>query len=158
MSEPKRAKILVVDDEQTIRDYLQHVLTDQGYAVLTAPDGEAALPLAFSEQPDLILLDIMMPRLDGMETCRRLRAHPATQRTPVLILTAHNTRDRLQESIAAGADDFLGKPVDAAELRLRIRAMLKVKDRIDEVARLKSRVKELNASRLKTEPSKISKD
>jgi DNA-binding response OmpR family regulator len=100
-------------------------------------------------------LDIMMPRLDGMETCRRLRAHPATERTPVLILTAHNTRERLEESIAAGADDFLGKPVDVAELRVRIHAMLKVKGQVDEVERLESYIKEMNAPQTGADRSKI---
>ncbi len=138
MTNSQPAKILVVDDEAAIREYLQQVLGEWGYGVLTAPDGRAALPLAVQEQPDLILLDIMMPHLDGIETCRQLRERPTTRAIPVLILTSYDTPERLDESVAAGADDFLSKPINVAELRLRVRAMLRVKEMADRVARLEA--------------------
>jgi DNA-binding response OmpR family regulator len=147
MSQPAPAKILVVDDEDAIREYLQQILIEWGYTVFTAADGRAALPVAVREQPDLILLDIAMPHLDGIETCKRLRERPTTRPARVIILTAYDTRDRLEESIAAGADDFLGKPVNLTELRLRVTSMLKVKGTADEVERLEAYIKSLKELR-----------
>jgi DNA-binding response OmpR family regulator len=143
----KKAKILVVDDEPAIREFLHAVLTDEGYDVLTASDGLEALPIAVEQQPDLILLDIMMPGLNGMETCQRLRERPTTSHIRVIILTAYDQRERLEESIAAGADDFLGKPIDLTELRIRVRAMLKVREMHDEVARLEAYINSMKAMR-----------
>ena len=147
MSEEKKSKILVVDDEPNIREFLHSVLTEDGYEVITASDGLEALSIAVEQQPDLVLLDIMMPNLDGMETCRRLRAQPATRNVRIIILTAYNQRERLEESIRAGADDFLGKPVDLTELRVRIRSMLKVKDMTDEAERLEAYIQSMKSLR-----------
>ena len=147
MSEAKKSKILCVDDEPPIREILYQVLTGEGYQVLTAGDGQEALAVAAKEQPDLILLDIMMPNLDGMETCRRLRAQPTTHRPRVIILTAYDMRERLEQAITAGADDFLGKPIDLTELRIRVRSMLKVKDMVDEVDRLEAYIKSMKSLR-----------
>jgi DNA-binding response OmpR family regulator len=144
MGEAKKSKILVVDDEQAIREFLHEILTAEGHVVLTAADGQDALPIAVKEQPDLILLDIKMPILDGLETCRRLRERPVTQRIRIIMLTAFDTRDRLEESIVAGADDFLGKPVNLAELQVRVQSMLKVRDMQDEVERLEAYIKSMN--------------
>ena len=141
------AKILCVDDEPAIREFLHRVLTDEGYQVLTAGDGLEALPVAVKEQPDLILLDIMMPSLNGMETCKRLRERPTTRNIRIIILTAYDTRDRLEEAIAAGADDFLGKPIDLTELRIRVRSMLRVKDMHDEADRLEAYIKSMKELR-----------
>ena len=147
MSAAKKSKILVVDDEAYIREFLHTVLTEEGYEVLTASDGQEALPVAVKEQPDLILLDIMMPNLDGMETCKRLRERPTTRNIRIIILTGYDTRDRLEESILAGADDFLGKPVDITELCVRVRSMLKVKDMSDEADRLESYINSMKELR-----------
>lgn len=149
MSDAKKSKILVVDDEPYIREFLRSVLTDEGYEVITASDGREALPIAVTEQPNLILLDIMMPDLNGMETCKQLRERPTTRNIRIIMLTGYDTRDRLEESILAGADDFLGKPVDITELRIRVRSMLKVNDMNDEVERLEAYItsmKELRSS------------
>jgi two-component system cell cycle response regulator len=147
MAQEKKGKILVVDDEAYIREFLHVVLTDDGYQVLTANDGLEALPIAVAEQPDLILLDIMMPGLNGMETCKRLRERPTTRNIRVIILTAYDQRERLEESIAAGADDFLGKPIDLTELRIRVRSMLKVRDMQDEVDRLEAYINSMKSLR-----------
>lgn len=144
MVETKKTKVLVVDDEVHIREFLHEILTEDGHEVLTAASGEAALPVAKQEQPDLILLDIKMPGLSGLEVCRRLRADAATQRIRIIILTAFDTRDQLEESIVAGADDFLGKPVQLAELRLRVQSMLNVRDMEDEVERLEAYIKSMD--------------
>ncbi len=141
------AKILCVDDEPSIREFLHRVLTDEGYQVLTACDGQEALLVAVAERPDLILLDIMMPNLDGMATCRQLRERPTTRNIRIIILTAYDTRDRLEEAIAAGADDFLGKPIDLTELHIRVRSMLKVKDMNDEADRLEAYIQSMKSMR-----------
>ena len=147
MTQERKGKILCVDDEPSIREILHHVLTEEGYEVLTASDGQEALLVAVKERPDLILLDIMMPNLDGMETCRRLRAQPTTRHMRVIILTAYDMRERLEEAITAGADDFLGKPIDMTELRIRVRSMLKVKDMSDEVDRLEAYISSMKGMR-----------
>jgi DNA-binding response OmpR family regulator len=147
MSAAKKSKILCVDDEPAIRELLHRVLADEGYDVITAGDGREALQAVAQHPPDLILLDIMMPNLNGMETCRRLREQPATHNIRVIILTAYDQRDRLEESIAAGADDFLGKPIDLTELRVRVRAMLRVKDMSDEVERLEAYIRSMQSLR-----------
>ena len=141
------AKILCVDDEPAIREFLQRVLADEGYQVLTACDGQEALLKAVAERPDLILLDIMMPNLDGMATCRQLRERPTTRKIRIIILTAYDTRDRLEEAIEAGADDFLGKPIDLMELHIRVRSMLKVKDMSDEADRLEAYIRSMKSMR-----------
>ena len=147
MSNVKKAKILVVDDEAIIREYLAAHLSEWGHTVLAAENGRQALLLAAQEQPDLVLLDIQMPEMDGIETCKRLRSVPSTRHTRIIILTALDTRDRLEETIDIGADDFLGKPINLAELRVRVSSMLKVKDMSDEVNRLAAYIETMRTLR-----------
>ena len=116
-------RILVVDDEPAVRDALERALRSNGYAVSTAVDGRDGLERAAAETPDLIVLDIMMPRLDGLEACRELRA--SGDRTPVLILTARDAVGDRVEGLDAGADDYLVKPFALEELLARIRALLR---------------------------------
>ena len=115
--------ILVVDDDPAVRDSIQRALSLEGYDVLTAADGAAAIATHDERQPDAIVLDVAMPILDGIETCRRLRA--AGARTPILMLTA---RDQVSDRVAgldAGADDYLVKPFALEELLARLRALLR---------------------------------
>lgn len=113
----------MVDDDAAVRDSLRRTLTFEGYQVLTAADGAEALRLVAEHAPEAILLDLQMPVLDGMETCRRLRA--AGDDTPVLMLTARDgTRDRVT-GLDAGADDYLSKPFALEELLARLRALLR---------------------------------
>jgi two-component system response regulator MprA len=116
-------RVLVVDDEPAVRDSLSRTLRFEGYDVSVAGDGEVALTLVAAETPDVVLLDVMMPRLGGLETCRRLRADG--QFVPVLMLTA---RDGVGDRVAgldAGADDYLVKPFALQELLARLRALLR---------------------------------
>src|SRR5258705_13780518 len=108
MSGSKKYKILCVDDEPAILGFLKEILSEDGYEVITATDGLEALPMAVEQQPDLILLDIMMPNLDGMETCRRLGERPTTPGIRIITLTAYDTRDRVDEAETAGAGCFFG--------------------------------------------------
>jgi two-component system response regulator MprA len=116
-------EVLVVDDEPSVRQALQRALSFEGYDVLVASDGHAALDTLLTHQPDAILLDVAMPGIDGLEVCRRLRA--AGDRTPILMLTArHATADRVA-GLDAGADDYLVKPFALEELLARLRALLR---------------------------------
>jgi len=137
------AKILVVDDEASIRDLLREVLTAAGHTVLTAPDGREALPLTLSEKPDLILTDIRMPKLDGLTLCKALRVNTETKHIPVVILTTYNTSEHMEAAMAAGADDFLPKPLNVEEVKIRVRSLLKLKQATDEVQRLRQHVLDL---------------
>jgi two-component system, OmpR family, response regulator MprA len=116
-------KVLVVDDEPAVRDALERALRSSGYGVAVASDGLEGLDRLAGESPDLVVLDILMPRLDGLETCRRLRA--TGNRTPVLMLTARDAVGDRVEGLDAGADDYLVKPFALEELLARIRALLR---------------------------------
>lgn len=117
--------VLVVDDVAANRELLEGHLDDLGYDVRQARDGVEALEAVAADEPDLILLDIDMPRLDGISVCERLKAHPTRRLIPIVILTASNDRGTRLRGIAAGADDFLSKPFDAKELLVRARVLLR---------------------------------
>jgi two-component system response regulator MprA len=115
--------ILVVEDDKGVRTAIERALTFEGYRVITANDGAEALSVVMNEHPDAIVLDVMMPHVDGLEACRRLRARGDT--TPILVLTArHEVRDRV-EGLDAGADDYMVKPFALEELLARLRALLR---------------------------------
>jgi two-component system response regulator MprA len=115
--------ILVVDDEPAVRDALERALRTAGYAVRTADNGAEGLELAADVRPDVVVLDVLMPVMDGFEACRRLRE--SGDRTPVLILTARDAVGDRVEGLDAGADDYLVKPFALDELLARIRALLR---------------------------------
>jgi putative two-component system response regulator len=117
--------VLVVDDVAANRELLEGHLDDLGYDVRRARDGVEALEAIAADEPDLVLLDIDMPRLDGISVCERLKAHPTRRLIPIVILTASNDRGTRLRGIAAGADDFLSKPFDAKELLVRARVLLR---------------------------------
>lgn len=127
----QKAKILVADDNFESVELLEEVLTDQGYEVIIAFDGEEALVKAREERPDLLLLDIMMPKIDGYEVCRCLKADPNTARIPILILTARgDILDRVK-GLDLGAEDYFTKPFNIQELVARVQARLRAKHRED---------------------------
>lgn len=121
--------ILVVDDEPISRALLGEILTAQGYQVVTAQDGPEALACFPRLQPDLVVLDVQMPGLCGFQVCQRLKSNPESRLTPVMLLTAHSAIEDRIRGIEAGADDFLSKPVDQAELLTRVHSLLSVKAR-----------------------------
>jgi two-component system alkaline phosphatase synthesis response regulator PhoP len=138
-------KVLVVDDEEQIRELLREFLVDAGYEVLMAANGEEAIELAQRERPDLILLDIRMPELDGVETCVRLKTHEETRSIPVIIATAFT--DTLAEALDAGADDFVNKPFRLEEIGLRIKSLLRVRHLTNELERAAAYIGELHRQR-----------
>ncbi len=117
------ARILIIEDELPMRTALQDCLQAEGYRILTAPDGESGLRRALDEKPDLILLDVMLPRLDGFALCAELRRLHAT--VPVLMLTAKGQVEDRVTGLDAGADDYLAKPFSSDELLARVRALLR---------------------------------
>jgi len=121
---PRTPIVLVVDDVRANRELLEGHLIELGYDVRQARDGYEALDAVAAEEPDLVLLDIDMPRLDGIAVCERLKAHPVRRLIPIVILTASSDRETRLRGIAAGADDFLSKPFDAKELLIRTKVLL----------------------------------
>ncbi|MHB1523954.1 MAG: response regulator transcription factor [Candidatus Dormibacteria bacterium] len=120
--DPRPARVLVVDDEASIRDFIELGLSREGFAVRTAPDGRAALTAVDQFQPDLVIVDVMMPRMDGLSLTRELAGDP---RRGLIILSARDeTRDRIV-GLELGADDYLVKPFEFAELLARIRSVLR---------------------------------
>jgi len=118
------ARILLVEDNDMNRDMLSRRLQRKGYEVLLAADGMQAILMAESEAPDLILLDMSLPVIDGWEAARRLKASPATARVPIVALTAHAMAGDREKALAAGCDDYDTKPVDFAQLTAKIEAIL----------------------------------
>ena len=121
-SEPKKHRILIVDDEESMRDFLSIMLHREGYHVDTAADGQSGLAIARDNPPDLVVLDLMLPGIDGLEVCRRLRAGGPV---PILILTAKDTVNDRILGLDMGADDYMVKPFNLDELLARIRALLR---------------------------------
>jgi len=120
-------RILIVDDNPDNLDILQRRLAVHGYEILTAPDGEEALAIARGKTPDLILLDIMMPKIDGMEVCRRLKGDPSLPFMPIIMVTAKAFSEDIVAGLEAGGDEYLTKPVDHAALVARVKSMLRIK-------------------------------
>ena len=139
--------ILVVDDNPANRDILPTRLAAQGYQIFTAADGEEALAIAREKQPDLILLDIMMPKMDGLEVCRRLKGDASLAFMPIIMVTARADSGDIVAGLEAGSDEYLTKPVDQAALVARVNSMLRIKTLYDTVqeqtARLEAQSREL---------------
>src|SRR5512143_3289842 len=138
------ARILVADDNPDNRAIFEARLAAHGHDVLTAGDGEEALLLARTKQPDLILLDVTMPRMDGIEVCRRLRADPDLPFMPIIMITARANSQDVVAGLEAGADEYLTKPVDQAALVARVKSMLRIKALHDRVLEQTAQLAEWN--------------
>lgn len=123
-------KVLIVDDEPDILEFLQYNLKKEGYAVVTAPDGKQAIQVAALENPDLIILDIMMPEMDGVETCRQLRSMKEFAETPIAFLTARDEDFSQIAALDSGGDDYVTKPIKPRVLISRIQALLRRSTRL----------------------------
>jgi len=139
------ARVLVVDDIEQNRKLLTDKLKNEYFHVITAVDGEDAIERALAEEPDVILMDIMMPRLNGIEACRRLKNDPRTEHIPIVLVTALNEREDRLRGLGAGADDFLTKPVNDLQLLSRVRALTKYKMVADELRKREASGKRMGA-------------
>ena len=120
-------KILIADDEESLVEFIGRALKKQGYRVITAYDGDNALFLIGEELPDLVILDLMMPLMDGWEVCRRAKSDSATRDIPILMLTARSSPDDAVQGLDLGADDYMRKPFSLNELLARVRVLLRRK-------------------------------
>lgn len=130
------SKLLIADDNERNRELLEAYLADEDYEIAFASDGQQTLDRVAENPPDLILLDIMMPRLSGYEVCEQLKQNAATSQIPILMVTALNKQGDIEKAVAAGCDDFLTKPVNGLELKTRVRSLLRVRHLANEVERL----------------------
>ena len=131
----KMPMVLVVDDNQQNLELLQAYLEDVDCRTVPARDGPQALAIISDSAPDLILLDVMMPKMSGFEVCRRIKNDPKTSDIPVIMVTALNEYGDIERAIDSGTDDFLSKPVNKLELLTRVKTMLKLKHLTDELER-----------------------
>ena len=139
-------KILIADDNQANCELLEAYLSDIDCSVEIACDGQQALDKVASFQPDLILLDVMMPKLSGFEVCQKLKEDPQTSKILVLMVTALNEPGDIERGVRAGTNDFLSKPVNKVELIKRVENMLHVKDLTDENERLRRYIERMEDS------------
>jgi signal transduction histidine kinase len=136
MENQKFAKILIVDDEPITRQALEALLMGENYQISFAENGEEALTIIAAYPPDVILLDVMMPGMDGFEVCTQLKKNNHWKHIPVILITALDDKEDLAHGLDVGADEFLSKPVNSLELRSRVRSMLRIKRQYDELVNL----------------------
>ncbi|MCE9614377.1 MAG: response regulator [Lentisphaerae bacterium] len=142
-------RVLVVDDERANRALLRDLLIAEGHAVIEAMNGDQAWRLIQAQPIDVVLLDVVMPGTDGIEICRRIKQTPATAAIPVLLVTSLRKREDRLHGIAAGADDFLNKPVDAEEVLLRVRNAIRSKRLYDELQQQYQQLRQMTELREK---------
>ena len=129
----RKQSLWIVDDEPNGFEVIELLLRREGYHLTYFSSGKDALTELASSLPDVILLDVMMPEIDGIETCRRIKANSQWKPIPIIIVTALDSKEDLARSLAAGADDFLTKPINGVELRARVRSMLRIKQQYDAI-------------------------
>ncbi|MBO11490.1 MAG: two-component system response regulator [Planctomycetaceae bacterium] len=135
-SSDRPPKLLIADDNQQNRELLEAYLVGEGYEIAMSTDGQETLDQVQAFEPDLVLLDIMMPRLSGYEVCQQLKEAEATNTIPILMVTALNEMGDIERAVEAGCDDFLTKPVNRLELTTRVKSLLRVRQLTDERDRL----------------------
>ena len=149
---PGPSKILIADDNQQNCELIEAYLADENYEIATAYDGAETLESVAASAPDIVLLDIMMPKLSGYEVCQRLKTAEATRSIPVLMITALNEKGDIEKAVEAGCDDFLTKPVNRLELKTRVRSLLRVRHLTNERDRLLAYLAEVEAVAQRGEP------
>ena len=141
--EKPKSRILIADDNEANVELMEAYLADLDCEIAVALDGQETLDKVASFQPDMILLDIMMPKLSGFEVCQQLKGETATSGILILMVTALNEQGDIERAVDAGTDDFLSKPVNQLELLKRVEIMLRLRDVTDEVERLRRYIEEM---------------
>jgi two-component system alkaline phosphatase synthesis response regulator PhoP len=142
-TQPAASKILIADDNQQNRELLEAYLSDEGYEITMAVDGQETLDRVAENQPDIILLDIMMPKRSGYEVCQMLKQDEATRVIPILMVTALGERGDIEKAVKAGCFDYITKPVNNLELKTKVRCMLRVRHLTNERDRLLAYLEEI---------------
>jgi CheY-like chemotaxis protein len=145
------SKILIADDNIQNCELIDAYLADEGYELSVAYDGVQAMKRVEELQPDLVLLDIMMPKLSGYEVCHWMKSSPRTKDIPVLMVTALNEQGDIEKAVRAGCDDFLTKPVNSLELKTRVKSLLRVRHLTNERDRLLAYMAEVETARTRSE-------
>lgn len=140
----KSARILIADDNSANRELLEAYLVAIDCETELAVDGQDTLAKVAAFQPDLILLDVMMPKLSGFEVCQQIKGNAATSKIMVLMVTALNELGDIERAVKAGTDDFLSKPINKVELLKRVENMIRLKDTTDELERLRQYIREID--------------
>ena len=140
----RRSRVLIADDNEPNRELLEVYLTDVDCDIATAVDGKDTLDKVADFQPDVILLDVMMPKLSGFEVCQRLKSDPSTSPIMVLMVTALGELGDIERAVESGPDDFLSKPVNRVELVKRVENMLKLRHVTDELERLRNYISSMD--------------
>ena len=149
-----RATILIVDDEEVNVRLIKGILAPENYNIISALSGSEALSMLGPNRPDLILLDVMMPEMDGFETCRKIKQNKDTKIIPVLMVTALSEKEHRLTALDCGADDFLSKPVDKTELKIRVKSLLRIKEYHNELIERNEEVEKKNIQLLELEEFK----
>jgi len=145
------SRVLIADDNEQNRELLDAYLAEEGYEILMSTDGQETVDVINAQQPDLILLDIMMPKMSGYEVCEQIKANPETRDIPILMVTALNELGDIEKAVKAGCDDFLTKPVSQLELQTRVKSLLRVRHLANERDRLLAYLEEMEQQILPTE-------
>ena len=149
-SENRKYRILIADDNQANCELLEAYLDGVDCEIALAADGQQALDQVQQFQPDLILLDVMMPKLSGFEVCKQIKSDPATKNVMILMVTALNELGDIERAVDAGTNDFLSKPVNRVELIKRVENMLQLKDVTDENERLRRYIESMESNQTAT--------
>lgn len=144
--QPPTSKILIADDNQQNCELLDAYLSDEAYEIAMAYDGRQTIDRVAAWNPDLILLDIMMPKLSGYEVCKQLKSDEKTKSIPILMVTALNEKNDIEKAVQAGCDDFLTKPVNQLELKTRVKSLLRVRHLTNERDRLLAYLAEVESN------------
>ncbi len=141
----KKPKILIVDDNIPNLELLQAYLEDSDYDIEQAQDGYQAIEMIDADKPDLVILDVMMPKISGFEVCKKLKNDPKTADLPIIMVTALSEMGDIERAIDCGTDDFLSKPVNRIELLTRVKTMLRIKDLTDKLERSLEYISQIEA-------------
>ncbi len=152
----KPHSVLVVEDNDTMRGFIKDILESERLTVHTAADGKEGVEKVLAHKPDIVILDLCMPKLNGVTLCKAIRSCATTRTIPIIVVSSQHNREQLEQCISAGADDFIGKPFDVTDLLIRVRAMIRCLQVVDIPARLQDYILAVRELRAVTPPLRSS--